>query len=147
MKYYRGDNSSSSGVELLIQLRSALGHTRALTRTCSLSSRYTAHSSQGESKIIDLRFPGRYEYAEQMAKLGMEYHIDGDLLVIDGGHPLHGGRVTATDLRAGIALLLAGMVSEGEVVIDNAWQIARGYEDIQIKLEKLGVTVEKDELL
>lgn len=93
--------------------------------------------SQGESKIVDLRFPGRYGYAQELAKMGMNYHIDGDLLKIRGGNSLRGTTVKALDLRAGMALLLAGLVSEGETTIEDAWQIERGYEDISGKLQKL----------
>lgn len=93
--------------------------------------------SKGISKIIDLRFPGRYGYAEELAKMGMEYEIQGDLLVINGGHPLHGSEVTALDLRAGIALYLAGLTADGETIINNAWQIERGYENLDDKISKL----------
>jgi len=93
--------------------------------------------SKGESKVVDLRFPGRYGYAEELSKMGMSYTIQGDLLVIDGGNPFHGAEVKALDLRAGIALLLAGLVAEGETTIHNAWQIERGYEDLSNKLKKL----------
>lgn len=96
--------------------------------------------SQGISKIIDLRFPGRYGYAEEMAKMGMDYEIQGDLLVIKGGNKLHGAEVTALDLRAGIALLLAGLTAEGETTINNAWQIERGYENLDEKLKNLGIS-------
>jgi UDP-N-acetylglucosamine 1-carboxyvinyltransferase len=97
--------------------------------------------SQGESKIVDLRFPGRYGYAEELAKMGMNYSVDGDLLKIHGGKPLNGGKVKALDLRAGMALLLAGLVANGETTIEDAWQIERGYENIQQKLQSLNVYI------
>ena len=95
--------------------------------------------SKGDSKIIDLRFPGRYEYAEQLGKMGMNYEITGDMLTIKGGNQLIGANVTATDLRAGISLLLAGLTADGETIINNAWQIGRGYENLVEKLENLGL--------
>jgi UDP-N-acetylglucosamine 1-carboxyvinyltransferase len=95
--------------------------------------------SKGESRIIDLRFPGRYGYAEELAKMGMDYQVDGDLLKIHGGNPLKGATVTALDLRAGIALVLAGLKAEGETTIENAWQVGRGYENLSGKLKGLGV--------
>lgn len=94
-------------------------------------------SSMGESKIVDLRFPGRYGYAEELAKMGVDYSIDGDLLKIHGGKPLKGASVKALDLRAGMALLLAGLVAEGETTINDAWQIERGYENLKAKLKQL----------
>ncbi len=100
---------------------------------------------QGESKIVDLRFPGRYGYAEELAKMGMKYKVEGDLLVIDGGTELVGSKVKALDLRAGIALLLAGMTASGETIIESAWQIERGYEKLETKLENLGVKIIVDD--
>lgn len=97
--------------------------------------------SQGESKIIDLRFPGRYGYAEELSKMGMKFSIHGDMLVIQGGTPLLGSKVKALDLRAGIALLLAGLTAEGETIIENSWQIHRGYENLTNKLNKLGLSI------
>ncbi|WP_158856675.1 UDP-N-acetylglucosamine 1-carboxyvinyltransferase [Lunatibacter salilacus] len=97
--------------------------------------------SKGESKIVDLRFPGRYGYAEELAKMGMNYKVEGDLLVINGGNPLTGAAVKALDLRAGIALLLAGLTAEGETIIENSWQIHRGYENLFKKLKNLGVSI------
>tara|TARA_R110002020_G_scaffold417440_5_gene626612 strand:- start:849 stop:2090 length:1242 start_codon:yes stop_codon:yes gene_type:complete len=97
--------------------------------------------SRGESKIIDLRFPGRYGYAEELAKMGMNYEIQGDMLVVKGGNKLKGNQVKALDLRAGIALLLAGMTADGETVIEDSWQIHRGYENLGDKLKTLGVLI------
>ena len=96
---------------------------------------------KGESKVVDLRFPGRYGYAEELAKMGMQFRVEGDMLVIDGGTPLHGSIVNALDLRAGIALLLAGLTAEGETIIENSWQIHRGYENLFEKLKGLNVSL------
>lgn len=96
-------------------------------------------TSKGESRIIDLRFPGRYGYADELAKMGMDYQIDGGLLKINGGNKLNGSKVKALDLRAGIALLLAGMTADGITEIEDAWQIGRGYENLESKLKGLGV--------
>ncbi|MEZ8370505.1 UDP-N-acetylglucosamine 1-carboxyvinyltransferase [Vibrio splendidus] len=98
-----------------------------------------AAKAQGESRIIDLRFPGRYGYAEEMAKMGLDYSISGDILTINGRKGgLVGTEVKALDLRAGISLLLCGLGAEGITTISNSWQIGRGYVDLIPKLKALG---------
>lgn len=92
--------------------------------------------AQGESRITDLRFPGRYGYAEELAKMGADYEIKGDILIIRGGKKLKGTSVKALDLRAGAALVLAGLVAEGETTITNFEQVKRGYEDIVNKFHE-----------
>ncbi len=92
----------------------------------------------GESRIIDLRFPGRYRYAEEMSRMGGRFKTEGNMLHIYGGVPLIGSTVTATDIRAGAALTLAGVVADGETVIEDAWQIRRGYNHFRQKLNSLG---------
>jgi len=94
--------------------------------------------AKGESRIIDLRFPGRYGYAEELAKMGLQTSVKDNLLAIRGGVPLQGAHVTAVDLRAGAALALAGLVAEGQTTIDQAWQIERGYSEFAAKLKALG---------
>ncbi len=97
--------------------------------------------ARGESRIVDLRFPGRYGYAEEMAKMGADYEVRGDMLVIRGnGGKLHGADVRALDLRAGAALALCGLLAEGETRIHDAWQIGRGYVDFDLKLNSLGAS-------
>lgn len=94
--------------------------------------------AQGESRIIDLRFPGRYGYAEELAKMGIRTEVNGMLLHIFGGSSMQGTSVQALDLRAGIALALAGLCAEGETVISDAWQVERGYDRFVEKLTALG---------
>lgn len=99
-------------------------------------------NARGESRIVDLRFPGRYGYAEEMAKMGLDFKVDGDMLRLYGkGGGLTGATVRALDLRAGAALTLCGLAAEGETVITDAWQISRGYVDFAEKLEFLGAKV------
>ncbi|KAA1260999.1 UDP-N-acetylglucosamine 1-carboxyvinyltransferase MurA [Rubripirellula obstinata] len=95
--------------------------------------------ARGQSVIVDLRFPGRYGYVKELAKMGVQYQIKENLLVIDGGNPLHGQNVQALDLRAGIALTLAGLAAaKGETIITDAWQIERGYNSLLTKIKDLG---------
>jgi len=94
-----------------------------------------------ESRIIDLRFPGRYQYTEELKKLGAEFEIQGDMLKIQGGNKLKGTTVNAIDLRAGIALFLAGLISEGETTITSFSQIERGYDNLVEKMRGVGVNI------
>ena len=97
--------------------------------------------AKGESRIIDLRFPGRYVYAEELAKMGMEFEVEENLLKIKGGTKLAGADVRATDLRAGIALTLAGCVSDGKTVVNDAWQVERGYDRFISKMKMLNADI------
>lgn len=100
-----------------------------------------AAKANGQSKFIDLRFPGRYGYARELAKMGLEIDIVGNLLTINGGKNLKGNSVQALDLRAGIALAIAGMIAEGETEIQDAWQITRGYDHFVEKMLSLGASI------
>lgn len=99
--------------------------------------------AKGESRIVDLRFHGRYGYAEEFRKLGVDSQVDGNMLRINGGTAFRGSRVRAVDLRAGAALSLAGLVASGETVVDDAWQVERGYDQFQHKLINLGGLIEQ----
>lgn len=94
--------------------------------------------SKGESRIVDLRFPERYGYANELAKMGMKFKVKGNILAISGGTRFQGAQVTALDLRAGISLVLAGLTAQGQTTINNAWQIERGYNDFVSKLRSIG---------
>ncbi|MFC0632479.1 UDP-N-acetylglucosamine 1-carboxyvinyltransferase [Brevundimonas balnearis] len=97
--------------------------------------------AQGRSKLIDLRFVGRYGYADEFARMGVRTSVEDGVLVIDGGAPVSGTDVTALDLRAGMALTLLGMCADGETTIHDAWQIERGYDALHAKLATLGASV------
>jgi UDP-N-acetylglucosamine 1-carboxyvinyltransferase len=137
MKFYRGENSLIVRGGNPYPVEISTGPYPGINSDMQPLFAVYGACSQGESKIVDLRFPGRYGYAEELAKMGMDYSVDGDLLKIHGGRTLHGTTVKALDLRAGMALLLAGLVADGETLIESAWQIERGYENLTEKLEKL----------
>ncbi|GAA1470157.1 UDP-N-acetylglucosamine 1-carboxyvinyltransferase [Microbacterium thalassium] len=102
-----------------------------------------AARARGESRIIDLRFPGRYGYADELAKMGVTSRVDGEWLLIDGADgKLTGASVRALDLRAGAALAICGLMAEGETTVTDAWQISRGYVDFAEKLRSLGGNAE-----
>jgi UDP-N-acetylglucosamine 1-carboxyvinyltransferase len=139
MKFFKGNNSLivKGGVPYPVEI--STGPYPGINSDMQPLFAVYGAMSQGESRIVDLRFPGRYGYAEELAKMGMRYTVNGEMLVINGGSPLKGTTVKALDLRAGIALLLAGLTADGETIIENAWQIERGYEDLDQKLKLLSV--------
>jgi len=141
MKYYKGDNSLivKGGTPFPVEI--STGPYPGINSDMQPLFAVYGSCSKGESKIIDLRFPGRYGYVEELAKMGMKYAIDGDLLKIYGGNTFYGTQVRALDLRAGMALILAGLVAEGDTIITDSWQIDRGYEHLKSKLESLGCNV------
>jgi len=141
MKFFRGENSLIVRGGEAYPVEISTGPYPGINSDMQPLFAVYGAMSKGESKIVDLRFPGRYGYAEELAKMGVKYHVEGDMLVIDGGTPLMGASVKALDLRAGIALLLAGLTAEGKTRIENAWQIQRGYENLEEKLNKLGVKI------
>ncbi|WP_439881740.1 UDP-N-acetylglucosamine 1-carboxyvinyltransferase [Pontibacter sp. MBLB2868] len=142
MKYYRGGDSIivRGGVPYPIEI--STGPYPGINSDMQPLFAIYGACSQGESKIVDLRFPGRYGYANELNKMGVQYKVDGDMLVINGGAELKSAAVKALDLRAGVALLLAGMLTEGVTTIENAWQIRRGYENIETKLAGLNCKIE-----
>ncbi|MDH5929430.1 UDP-N-acetylglucosamine 1-carboxyvinyltransferase [Vibrio lentus] len=104
-----------------------------------------ASCAEGVSNIVDLRFLGRYGYAEEFSKLGVDCSVSGNALKITGHGKsvLKSGEVTALDLRAGIALALLGLLSDDGVLVHNSWQIERGYDQFFEKLTSLGANVER----
>lgn len=141
MKYYRSENSLivRGGTPYPVEISTG-PYPGVNSDMQPLFALYGA-CSQGESKIVDLRFPGRYGYAKELSKMGMKYSVNGDMLKIYGGKKLIGTSVKALDLRAGMSLLLAGLVAQNETIIHDFWQIERGYEHLNIKLEGLGVKI------
>ena len=94
--------------------------------------------AHGETRITDLRFPGRYGYMNELGKMGVAYEIEGNLLKIKGGGKLSGSTVRALDLRAGIALTLAALVADGQTCLLDAWQVERGYNRFVDKMRNMG---------
>ncbi len=138
MKFYRGENSLivRGGEPYPIEI--STGPYPGINSDMQPLFAVYGALSKGVSKVIDLRFPGRYGYAEELSKMGLNYNVKGDMLEIIGGTPFKGGvNVKALDLRAGMALLLAGLTCEEPITIEDDWQILRGYENLDIKLKKL----------
>ena len=88
-------------------------------------------------------FNNRFQHAWELNKLGANIEVNGDVSVIKGETPLTGKRIRATDLRASAALVMGGLIAEGQTIMENAFQLFRGYEDMLQKLEQLGADIKQ----
>jgi UDP-N-acetylglucosamine 1-carboxyvinyltransferase len=104
---------------------------------------FAAFASQchGESSITDQRFTERFQYITELQKLGIPIQAYGNCALIQGPARLRGAPVRALDLRCGAALILGGLAAEGTTMIENCYQIDRGYEDIVSRFNRLGAQV------
>ena len=103
----------------------------------------TLSIADGTSIVTENLFAGRFRYVEELERLGAEVTTEGHHVVIRGVERLKGASVRATDVRAGAALVLAGLVADGETVVANAAHVERGYEDLAGALRSLGADVER----
>lgn len=95
--------------------------------------------AKGRSEIRDARYPDRFGYLSELSRLGLYSTSEGGHAVIEGTGQLEGGTVTASDLRGGMALMLASLGANDSVTIDKAWQVLRGYSRFTRKLTALGI--------
>jgi UDP-N-acetylglucosamine 1-carboxyvinyltransferase len=95
----------------------------------------------GVSMVTENVFDGRFEIVEQLQRLGADLHVEGHHAIVRGRRRLRGARVRATDLRAGAALVLAGLVADGETVVLEPSHVDRGYDDFAGRLRALGADV------
>jgi UDP-N-acetylglucosamine 1-carboxyvinyltransferase len=98
--------------------------------------------AQGTSVVTEGVWDNRYKYVNELRKMGAEIQVDGRVAVIDGGRRLTGAPVHACDLRAGAAMVIAGMVASGVTEIDDIHFIERGYERFVEKLNALGADIQ-----
>lgn len=97
--------------------------------------------AQGSSIIVENVFENRFQVVDELKRMGARIKVEGHTAVVEGGTRLYGAKVRATDLRAGAALVLAGLAAEGETEIEEASHIFRGYEKIEDKLKSLGAKI------
>ena len=98
---------------------------------------------QGTSVLIETVFENRFMHVDELKRMGADIKIDGRSCIIQGVKTLTGAQVKATDLRAGAALVLAGLLSTGPTEIDNIYHIDRGYEGIEAKFTGLGAKIKR----
>lgn len=99
--------------------------------------------SSGTSIVTESIFENRFKYVDELAKMGASIKVEGNTAIIDGVSKYTGAHISAPDLRAGAALVIAGMAAEGITIVDDIVFIERGYEDFDEKLRGLGAQIEK----
>ncbi|MFM2112190.1 MAG: hypothetical protein RLZZ271_850 [Pseudomonadota bacterium] len=99
--------------------------------------------AQGASKVTETIFENRYMHVNELVRLGANIQTDGKVAIIQGGAQLSGASIMATDLRASASLVIAGLVAEGETVVDRIYHLDRGYDAMEAKLRALGADIER----
>ena len=99
--------------------------------------------ARGNSTVTETVFENRFMHVQEIARMGGNITLKGNTAVIEGINQLKGAPVMATDLRASASLVLAGLVAQGDTIIDRIYHIDRGYERIEEKLKMLGADIER----
>ena len=101
--------------------------------------------AEGTSVVTETVFENRFMHVEELQRMGAAIRVDGRTATVEGGRPLTGAAVRATDLRAGAAMVLAGLVADGETRVGYIHHIDRGYDDLVAKLVALGADIRRTE--
>jgi UDP-N-acetylglucosamine 1-carboxyvinyltransferase len=99
--------------------------------------------AEGVSTVVETIFENRFMHVQELQRMGANIEIQGNSAIVKGVPALEGANVMATDLRASAGLVLAGLVAEGETVIDRIYHLDRGYERLEEKLNQLGAKVRR----
>ncbi len=99
--------------------------------------------ADGTSTIRETIFENRFMHVQELARLGADIALDGDVARVSGVKGLRGAQVMATDLRASVSLVIAGLAAEGETVINRVYHLDRGFERIEEKLGRCGARIER----
>jgi len=110
-----------------------------------MQAQFTALNAvaEGTGTITETVFENRFMHVQEMQRMGADIRVEGNTAIITGVEKLIGAPVMATDLRASASLILAGLVAEGDTVVDRIYHIDRGYELIEEKLAQLGATIKR----
>ncbi len=101
--------------------------------------------ANGISIITERIFESRFMHVSELARLGADIEIEGPSAIVKGGKPLSGAPVMASDLRASAALVIAGLAAKGSTQVNRIYHLDRGYEQMDVKLKKLGARIERVE--
>lgn len=98
----------------------------------------------GTSVFVENIFENRFKYVDELARLGAHVKVEGRVAVVEGTDRLHGAPVSATDLRGGAALVVAGLAADGVTAVDNLRHIDRGYADLEDSLRAAGANIKRE---
>jgi len=99
--------------------------------------------AEGVSTTVETIFENRFMHVQELQRMGADINVEGNAALVKGVAQLEGANVMATDLRASAGLVLAGLVAQGETLIDRIYHLDRGYELLEEKLTKLGAKVRR----
>ncbi|CAH1076422.1 UDP-N-acetylglucosamine 1-carboxyvinyltransferase [Candidatus Nitrotoga sp. 1052] len=97
--------------------------------------------AESSAMVVETIFENRFMHVQELRRLGARIDVEGNTALVHGVDHLEGATVMATDLRASACLVIAGLVAQGETVIDRIYHLDRGYEHIEIKLSQLGANI------
>ncbi|MEO9529151.1 MAG: UDP-N-acetylglucosamine 1-carboxyvinyltransferase, partial [Roseibium sp.] len=97
----------------------------------------------GTSRITETIFENRFMHVQELARLGAQINVDGRTATVDGVATLRGAPVMATDLRASVSLVIAGLAAEGETTVNRVYHLDRGFERLEDKLTRCGAQIER----
>ena len=100
-------------------------------------------TAEGASTITETIFENRFMHVPELSRMGAEVTVDGNSAIIRGPCDLQGAPVMATDLRASVSLVLAGLAAEGETILNRVYHLDRGYERLEEKLAACGADIER----
>jgi UDP-N-acetylglucosamine 1-carboxyvinyltransferase len=99
--------------------------------------------ARGTSRITETIFENRFMHVQELARLGARIHLDGETATVEGVKRLKGAPVMATDLRASVSLVIAGLAAEGETMVHRVYHLDRGFERLEQKLAQCGAAIER----
>jgi UDP-N-acetylglucosamine 1-carboxyvinyltransferase len=110
-----------------------------------MQAQFTAMNAvaDGVSTVVETVFENRLIQTHEMNRMGAKIKIEGNTAVIEGQRQLAGAPVMASDLRASASLVIAGLVAQGETLVDRIYHIDRGYECIEERLQSLGADIRR----
>ena len=99
--------------------------------------------AKGTSHITETIFENRFMHVAELARFGARIHLDGQVATVEGVERLRGAPVMATDLRASVSLVIAGLVAEGETIVNRVYHLDRGFERLEEKIGRCGAMIER----